>query len=108
MGFREQMPDTAVARILKGVTIVEKSAHRRADSTVRVPFGGYARRQYLPRDANAMLLRSAQALWCGANPRRAMACQGLHVPLVVIRGLSNLSRDPDAADAEICRWSSYP
>lgn len=108
MGFREQMPDTAVARILRGVTIVEKSAHRRADSTVRVPIGGYARRQYLDRDANSLLLRSAQALWCGANPPRALACQGLDVPLEVIRGLSNLARDPAAADAEICRWSSYP
>ena len=66
MPFREQMPDTAVSRILKGVTLVEK----RSESTRRVPLGGIGRRQYLEHDVNSMILLSAQTLWRGGNVGR--------------------------------------
>ncbi len=102
MPFREQMPDTAVSRILKGVTLVEK----RSESTRRVPLGGIGRRQYLEHDVNSMILLSAQTLWRGGNVGRVLAAQGLGVPVSLLRGLSNLSRDPEAVDAEICRRGS--
>lgn len=95
MGFREQAPDSNVSRILRGLTIVER---RPVSAPPRVPLGGYARRQYLERDVNSMLLLSAQTLWCGGNPRRALACQGLDVPLDVIRGLATMSPTPEAVD----------
>lgn len=103
MGFREQVPDSTVSMILRGLTIVERP---RPKAPMRVPIGGYARRQYLPRDVNSMLLLSAQTLWCGGNPRRALACQGLDVPLDVIRGLAPLAKNPEAVDEALRQLGS--
>jgi hypothetical protein len=101
MGFREQVPDSAVAMVLRGLTVVERQ------QPMRVPIGGYARRQYLERDVNSMLLLSAQTIWCGGNPRRALACQGLGVSLDVIRGLAPLAKNPKALDEALRQLGSH-
>ncbi len=104
MGFREQAPDSTVAMILRGLTVVERQQPK---TPPRVAIGGYARRHELELDVNSMLLRSAQTLWRGGNPRRALSCQGLGVPLDVIRGLASLSKDPQAVDEALRQLGSH-